>query len=133
MIYHPAIVALEKTLSKYYTERLPNISELAKECNMSNSTFKRYFKLAFKESIYAYYLRKKMELGKEMLSDTDLTVSEIAYHLGYDKINSFSKVFKKYYGCLPRDYKNIHVQKQPPGLNLDLGDKVMLCALLANA
>jgi AraC-like DNA-binding protein len=103
-LYHRQIKEIEKKLSQYYTEELPNIAVLAKEFNISSSTLKRQFKLIFNKSIYHYYLEQKMALGFAMLEEKNASVSEIAYRLGYQKINSFSKIFKKHYGILPSQF-----------------------------
>jgi AraC-like DNA-binding protein len=95
------ISEVEKSLSRYYSEELPNICILAKEFNISSSTLKRQFRLIFKKNIYSYYLEQKMAIGMAMLEEKNASVSEIAYRLGYQKINSFSKIFKKHYGILP--------------------------------
>ena len=103
-LHYRAIKELEKSLSKYYNDELPNIGTLAKEFNIGSSTLKRQFKLIFNKSIYNYYLEQKMALGMTMLEEKNVSVSEVAYRLGYQKINSFSKIFKKHYGVLPSKF-----------------------------
>jgi AraC-like DNA-binding protein len=100
-LYYDQIKAIEKSLAQYYTEELPKISALAKEFNISPSTLKRHFKHIYNRSIYDYYLEQKMALGMAMLEEKKSSVSEVAYRLGYHKVNSFSKIFKKHFGILP--------------------------------
>jgi AraC-like DNA-binding protein len=40
-----------------------------------------------------------------MLENEHKTISEVAFILGYNKTNSFSKAFRKYFGFLPRELK----------------------------
>lgn len=103
-LHYRVVKELEKDLSKYYRDELPNIGTLAKEYNIGSSTLKRQFKLIFNKSIYNYYLEQKMALGMAMLEEKNASVSEVAYRLGYQKINSFSKIFKKHYGVLPSEF-----------------------------
>lgn len=103
-LYYETIKEVEKSLAKYYTEELPNISTLAKEFNISVSTLKRHFKNIFNKNIYDYYLEQKMALGMAMLEEKRSSVSEVAYRLGYQKVNSFSKIFKKHFGILPSEF-----------------------------
>jgi AraC-like DNA-binding protein len=103
VLQYAIISEVEKSLSRYYSEELPNICVLAKEFNISSSTLKRQFKLIFKKNIYSYYLEQKMAIGMTMLEENNASVSEIAYRLGYQKINSFSKIFRKHYGVLPSE------------------------------
>jgi len=100
-LYYDQIKEIERSLAQYYTEELPKISSLAKEFNISPSTLKRHFKHIYNRSIYDYYLEQKMALGMAMLEEKKSSVSEIAYRLGYHKVNSFSKIFKKHFGILP--------------------------------
>ena len=107
-LYHNEITKVEHKLRDYFDKPMPNISKLAVEFNMSESTLKRHFKIVYGKSIYNYYLEKKLALGKTMIAAKNKTISEVAYTLGYNKINSFSKVFKKYYGVLPKDINSVN-------------------------
>lgn len=107
-LYYSEITKVEKKLNEYLDKPMPCISTLAQEFNMSESTLKRHFKIVYGKSVYHYHLEKKLAIGKEMIAAKNKTVSEIAYMLGYNKINSFSKVFKKYYGVLPKDINAIN-------------------------
>jgi len=82
---------------------MPSISELASEYNLSPSTLNRHFKIVYGKNIQTYYLANKMAVGKSLIISKGKTISEIAYALGYSKINSFSKAFKKQYGILPKE------------------------------
>jgi AraC-like DNA-binding protein len=97
------INGIVEKLSKYYFQELPPIENLAKEYNISPSTLQRQFKAIFNKTIYQYYLEQKMALGLTMLEEKNVSVSEIAHRLGYQKINSFSNMFKKHYDILPSE------------------------------
>ncbi len=94
---------VEKSLSRLPGDEMPSIAGLAKEFNIGSSTLKRQFKLIYNKSIYNYYLEQKMAMGMNMLEEPNASVSDIAYKLGYQKINSFSKIFKKHFGILPSE------------------------------
>jgi AraC-like DNA-binding protein len=102
-LYQAEMVKVECKLSNYFDKPFPNLSQLAKDFNMSPATLQRHFKIVYGKSIHQYYLEKKLALGKELIAEKKKSISEIAYMLGYNKINSFSKVFKKYYGKLPKE------------------------------
>ncbi|MFC4600361.1 response regulator [Cohnella hongkongensis] len=53
-----------------------------------------------------YVIRKKMELAKELLRQTNLRVYEVAERVGYTHSHYFSKLFKEYVGVSPLDYRN---------------------------
>lgn len=86
------------------TEKLPHLHDIATRFSMSPSTLKRHFKAVTGKNIYEYYLGKKMELAVYMLKHEKLSVTSVAYKLGYEKVNSFSKIFKEHFGKGPKDF-----------------------------
>lgn len=82
----------------------PSIPELAAQVNMSPSKLKSDFKSLFGQSVYQYYLYKKMETAKQLLATKRQTISEIGYQLGYSNISQFSAQFKKQIGVSPSQY-----------------------------
>lgn len=70
--------------------------------NYLSQLFKKYTEIGFNE----YVAQKKIEKAKELLKQGDLKVYEIADQLGFENAFYFSKVFKKFEGCSPRDYQN---------------------------
>ena len=83
----------------------PSIASLAREAAMSQSKFKKIFKLFFGKSVYQYYLFHKLVLASHMLEESSLTISEIAHSLGYVNVSHFSSLFEKHFGVLPNSYK----------------------------
>lgn len=51
-----------------------------------------------------FYVKKILERSKDLLSETDHTIAEIAHRLTYDPSN-FTKFFKKYEGLTPSQYR----------------------------
>ena len=106
-LYYDTILKVEQRLKQFLLTTMPSIAQLSSEFNMSPSTLQRHFKLVYGKNIYQYYLEQKLSIGREMISSKKKTISEVAYMLGYNKINSFSKVFKKYFGMLPKDINSL--------------------------
>ena len=57
-------------------------------------------------SIKQYVLQCKMEIAKAELTDSNHTVSQVAYNIGFRDVHNFSNAFKKIGGLSPLDYKN---------------------------
>ena len=95
--------ALELIHEKY-NEKL-TIERLAKEARMSRATFMRRFVRICKLSPAEYITRKRMEISESMLRTSNVPVSEIAESVGFYDIAHFSKVFSKYHGCSPLEYR----------------------------
>lgn len=106
-LYYDTIVKVEERLRQYLLTSMPSIATLSAEFSMSPSTLQRHFKIVYGKNIYQYYLEEKLAIGRELIASRKKTISEVAYMLGYNKINSFSKVFKKYFGILPKDINSI--------------------------
>lgn len=52
-----------------------------------------------------YVQQKAMDVAKDMLTQTDCSISEVAYCLGYQYPQYFSRAFKKMVGCTPNEYR----------------------------
>lgn len=93
---------LENIVNKHLNTNL-TITELAFLCNMSISTFKRKFFLAYKTSPRQYFIAKKMEKAIILLQQNK-NPSEIYFELGYENLSAFSQQFKKHFGISPKNY-----------------------------
>lgn len=65
-------------------------------------------------TIEKFTILQKIEKVKELLSYGELTVSEIAYKMGYSSTAHLSKQFKKETGMTPGQFKNIEEKKRKP-------------------
>lgn len=77
------------------------ISLIAKEACMSEYHFFRLFKKMMGLSPHQYLQHKRLEHGKRILEQQQLSVSETALETGFPDIYSFSKAFKNLYGFAP--------------------------------
>ncbi|TFE23333.1 AraC family transcriptional regulator [Cohnella luojiensis] len=62
-------------------------------------------------SLKQYILHQKMEVAKSILSDTNHSVSEIAFQLGYKDCHNFMKSFKKIVGLTPSEFRNAYSKR----------------------
>lgn len=71
-----------------------------------------YFSRTFKEvtgTNFSDYINKcRIDVAKELLSTGEMNVKEVCFKVGYNDPNYFSKVFKKYEGISPANYKIIN-------------------------
>jgi len=92
----------------YFRENLEgdlDIKALMRELPMSYSKFRKLFKEVTGEAPHQYHLNLRLEKACELLSTTNLTVSEVAYNLGFETVLYFSKLFKKKNGVSPKSYR----------------------------
>jgi len=97
---HRILERLEDMLTAYFnkdtllTAGLPTVQYVSAALNVSPNYLSKLLKLLTGESTQQHIQNKLIEKAKEKLSTTDLSVSEIAYELGFEHPQSFSKLFK---------------------------------------
>lgn len=83
-----------------------SVEETATHVGLSTSYFSLLFKQAFGETFIEYVTRQRMEKAKTMLAATLKSVAQIAKEVGYAERRYFTKVFMKYTGENPTDYRS---------------------------
>ncbi|MBL3658284.1 helix-turn-helix domain-containing protein [Fulvivirga sediminis] len=102
---------LEEILDNYFnTEQalkngLPTVQFIAKQLNISPSYLSDLLRSLIGQSAQQHIHSKLIEKAKEKLSTTNLTVSEIAYELGFEQPQSFSKLFKTKTKLSPLEFR----------------------------
>jgi len=89
-------------------------SGLSSQIGISNKQMNRLFKREVGTTIYNYVISKKIESAKLMLLDTQLTISDIGYKLGYVDPHYFSNLFHHKTGVRPSDFRKILVKQGTP-------------------
>lgn len=95
-------------LDMYVTEKF-NMNQLYQFASKSESQTIKIFKNEFGVTPYRYLCKRKTELAKNMLKNTNLSVREIAFRLNYADEYYFSNVFKKEVGVSPSNYKKASI------------------------
>ncbi len=75
--------------------------QLARKMNLSESQLYRKIKALTDKSTAIFIRSIRLHKGKELLQSTDLTVSEIAYEVGFTNLPHFSRSFSKEFGKSP--------------------------------
>lgn len=83
-----------------------NIQQLACDLNIDYSLFRKMFKVYTGISPGQYHLSLRIRQAKDLLINTDLSIKEISYRLGFESIYYFSRIFKSKTGINPTEYKN---------------------------
>lgn len=100
-----ATSAVREFIDRHYQEDI-NVEEIAEKHFISKEYLTRVFRNTFGCPVYEYVLRVRMEKGKELLNDPNLTVQKIAEMIGYNNSNHFCKAFRRRFGCTPAEYRN---------------------------
>jgi AraC-like DNA-binding protein len=98
-----AIDYIRMNLSKQLT-----ITELAKVCHLSNGYFSRLFLKVTGVRPIDYINRKRIEDAQLQLITTNDPIEKIALEIGIDNFSYFNRMFKKYSGSTPGEYRKLH-------------------------
>lgn len=109
--HHEILVRLEALLADYFKrdslieDGLPTVQTIAGELNLSASYLSSLLRVLTGQSAQQHIHDKLVEKAKEWLSTTDLSVSEIAYRLGFEYPQSFSRLFKLKTRLSPKTFR----------------------------
>jgi AraC family transcriptional activator of pobA len=108
---HQILDRLERLLSDYFKgddlviKGLPTVQFVSDALNVSSSYLRSLLKSLTGQSTQQHIHNKLIEKAKEKLTTTSLSVSEIAYELGFEHPQSFSKLFKTKTNVSPLDFR----------------------------
>jgi len=108
---HKVLDRLEQVLSEYFNSDdlgehgLPTVVYIAEKLNISPNYLSDLLKALTGQSTQQHIHEKLIEKAKEKLSTTTLSVSEIAYELGFEYPQSFTKLFKTKTNLSPIEFR----------------------------
>ncbi|OKY28080.1 MULTISPECIES: GlxA family transcriptional regulator [Thalassotalea] len=88
-----------------------SLESIAEQFDISVRSLTRRFKQANGISAYKYWQQLKLEAAKELLTSTNLSIQEVAFHVGYQDQSHFTRLFKKNMATTPKDYRVIAKKK----------------------
>lgn len=94
-------------LETNYQERI-QLDQLAGIAHMSNRNFMRTFRLAMGDSPIAHLVRVRINHGALLLRRTKLSVTDIAFRVGFTDSNYFARQFSNLLGMSPLKYRHKH-------------------------
>lgn len=109
---HKILENLESILNDYFdndtliTKGLPTVHKIAEKLNMSANYLSELLKVLTGLNTQQHIHQKIIEKAKLKLSTTDLSATEIAYELGFEHPQSFSKLFKTKTNLTPLEFRN---------------------------
>lgn len=81
------------------------VSELADALNTSQSTLLRKVKKTTGRTVANYIIFTRLETSRSLLENSEKTISEISFEVGFNDLSHFSTSFKKVYGFPPSDLR----------------------------
>ncbi|WP_394558510.1 response regulator transcription factor [Aquipseudomonas alcaligenes] len=102
---HQALHKAVSYIDQHYREGIDQ-KDLAQRCGMTPFRFSRLFKEVHGQGFMEYVLRKRMDLAKELLNNSQMPVTSIGYEVGFKDPSYFARAFKQCLGCTPSDYRD---------------------------
>ena len=112
VVNNDVLTKIEHLLEDYFTDEkslvsgLPTVEYLAAEANLSPRYLSDMLRALTGQNTQQLIHEKLVEKAKEKLSTTELSVSEIAYQLGFEHPQSFSKFFKTKTHLSPLEFRH---------------------------
>ena len=110
MATNDLLTNFENILDKHFANNsdltLPTVEKLATNLNVSTSYLSDMLRSLTGQNTQQHIHEKLIEKAKEILTTTNFTISEIAYQLGFEYPQSFSKLFKSKTNLTPVEYRN---------------------------
>lgn len=98
-----------------HLEQPLSIDNLAERAYLSRYHFIRLFRRCFYVTPHQYLTRKRLEKARELLADSQMTITEICFAVGFESVGSFSTLFHRDVGWSPSIYRaRVWAQRQNP-------------------
>ena len=102
--------ATRRYIDNHYKEPL-TLDQLAAEININKYYLAHVYKQVYGVSPINYMIARRIQEGKRLLVETDLTLSQISGILGFSSASYFSQSFRKAEGISPIEYRKANMQK----------------------
>jgi two-component system, response regulator YesN len=96
-------------IQRRYWERLP-LAELARQVGMSKHRLSRRFREVIGVTFRDYLQKVRLERAKVLLAAGHRSITEVAQDVGFADLPRFDKVFKRYTGVTPSDYRSATIR-----------------------
>ena len=107
--------SLLELVQREYPDKRINLSKyLSQKLNHDYSYLSSLFSSVEGKTIEHYFIQQKVEKVKELIVYDELTISEIAYKLGYSSVAHLSNQFKKVTGLTPSHFKSVGASRRQP-------------------
>jgi len=91
-----------------------NVESLSKKLGISANYLYRKVKKLKGQTVIDFIFNMRIDTSTKLLLANDMTISEVAYNVGFNSPSYFSRRFREKYGCSPREYiDGVQKQTQP--------------------
>lgn len=99
------LVKVREYINGHLDEKM-TLARLASSMSVSTRHLGELFKNEYGLTVVQYINGQRMDRALQLLEDTTLNISEISAELNFSDVYYFSRLFKKYFGISPKDFRN---------------------------
>lgn len=99
------VARIEKFIASHYYMDL-SLVDMAESVNYTPPYFCKIFKEFTGQGFVKYLTQVRLDKANMLLESSDLKINEIAFKVGYNNPNYFLRVYKKYHGFTPSEYRS---------------------------
>jgi AraC-like DNA-binding protein len=100
--------AARRFLDAHLDEPL-TLDEAARRAHLSKFHFLRLFKRVYHDTPLRYLRRRRLEAARQLLTRSELPVTDICFRVGFESLGSFSALFRRLVGESPSGYRRRYV------------------------
>jgi AraC-like DNA-binding protein len=100
-------------MDRAYAEPL-DVAAVAAVAHCSEAHFSRSFRAAFGETPHRYLQRRRVERSMFLLRETDRSITDVCFDVGFTSLGTFSRTFREIIGETPSSYRAGHGPMVPP-------------------
>lgn len=95
----------------HYGEKL-TLNDIAKAASVSTRECIRCFRKTIRQTPLEYVMEYRLNMAKQLLDDTAMSITEVSYHCGFSSNAYFGKIFREKCGMTPLQYRNRNIDKR---------------------
>lgn len=100
------IIKIQEYIINNYMDSALSLTRISEEFHISENYFSYLFKKEVSENFSTYLETLRMAKAKELVTESDTSISELYQYIGYNNASSFRRVFKKNFGVSPREMRD---------------------------
>jgi AraC-like DNA-binding protein len=111
--FNRRLLRARDAMDRAYAEPL-DVRTVASVAHVSEAHFSRSFRAVFGETPHRYLQRRRVERSMFLLRETDRSITDICFDVGFLSLGTFSRTFREIIGETPSSYREGHGPMVPP-------------------
>lgn len=105
------VAKVQEYITRHFHDDI-RAEQLADLIGMSPVSFSRFFRQRTGRTLTNYVIDLRIGTAARMLVDSEQTVAEICYDCGFNTLSNFNRLFRKYKGCSPTEFRESYHKKK---------------------